>query len=100
MWWGEKKQKSEYEGDTEGRTFWSWEGRKDAWLLCVFSLVINNLWKTVLPTRNAEGCFREVSGQKQKEVGRVGAVAEILLWTGMPLNIQQLLCQVHGLSIS
>lgn len=52
----------------------------------MFSLVINNLWKIVLATRNAEGCFREVSGQKQGEGGRTGAVAEILLWTGTPLS--------------
>lgn len=56
------------------------------------SVEINRLWKTVLATRNAEGCFKEVSGQK-KEVGRAGAVVEVLLWTGMPLNHCQLIFQ-------
>lgn len=47
----------------------------------------------MLATGNAEGCFREVSEQKQEEVGRAGAVAETLLWTGTPLNFQQLIFQ-------
>lgn len=57
----------------------------------MFSLVINNLWKAVLATSSADGWFREVSGQKQKGAGRDGEVAEILLWTGMPLNFYQLI---------
>lgn len=93
---GRRKEKK---GDCE-RTPWSREGRKDACLLCMFSLVIKNLWKTVLGTSNAEGCFREVSGQRQKEVGRAGAGAESLLWSGVPVNFQQLIFQVRELSIS
>lgn len=57
------------------------------------SLVMNNSWRTVLPTRIAEGCFRGVSGQEQEEVGRAGAEAEILLWAAMLLNVQQLIFQ-------
>lgn len=58
---GEERKEVSEKRDTERRTFWSQEGRKDACPLCMFSLVINNLWKTVLATRHAEGCFREVS---------------------------------------
>jgi len=59
----------------------------------MLSLAIKNLWITVLATSNAEGCLRQVSGQKQKEFGRAGAVAESLPQTGMPSNFQQLIFQ-------
>lgn len=48
------------------------ERRKAVCLLCMFSPVINNLWKTVLTTSSVESCFREMSGKKQTELAGMG----------------------------
>lgn len=78
VWWREKKEKTQ--GDTERRNFQRQERRKDSCLLCMFSLVGNDLWKTA-------------GHKKQEEIGRAGPAAEFLLSSGTTSNFQQLIFQ-------
>lgn len=71
LWWGDKEGKRWVRRRHWKENLVELGEEKGCLLLYMFFPVINNLWKTVLTTSNAE-CFREMSGKKQTELAGMG----------------------------